>query len=83
MDISVKLLNSLDHLVHALQIIAIRMSITFICCEIYVIVMGIPDPITGPEGVRMMLFIRGVTGDGWICVFERELLCQASWRGRL
>lgn len=24
--------------------------------------MGIPDPITGPKGVRMMLFIRGATG---------------------
>lgn len=62
MDISVKSLNSLENPVHALQIIVIRMGITFVCCEIYMIVMGIPDPITGPEGVRMMLFIRGVTG---------------------
>ncbi|KAG2062859.1 hypothetical protein BDR04DRAFT_1208470 [Suillus decipiens] len=65
MDISVKLLNSLDHLVHALQIIAIRMLMT------QRIVMGIPDPITGPEGVRMMLFIRGVTG--WVLISLHDL----------
>ncbi|KAG1861846.1 drug/metabolite transporter superfamily [Suillus tomentosus] len=62
MDISVKLLNGLDPPVHALQIIVIRMGITLICCEIYMTIMGIPDPIAGPKGVRMMLFIRGVTG---------------------
>ncbi|KAG2113495.1 DUF6-domain-containing protein [Suillus discolor] len=62
MDISVKLLNGLEPPVHALQIIVIRMGITLICCEIYMTVMGIPDPIAGPKGVRMMLFIRGVTG---------------------
>ncbi|KAG1795020.1 drug/metabolite transporter superfamily [Suillus plorans] len=56
MDISVKLLNGLDPPVHALQ------GITLICCEIYMTVMGIPDPIAGPKGVRMMLFIHGVTG---------------------
>jgi hypothetical protein len=94
--------------------------------------MGIPDPITGPKGVRMILFIRGVTGwvltyshglelvndisasqvfwlirhvlvtpvlvcrrcdnpsffntsynsSGWNCVFEGELLHQASCRRR-
>lgn len=62
MDISVKLLNGLDPPVHALQIVVIRMGITFLCCEVYMTVMGIPDPIIGPKGVRMMLFIRGATG---------------------
>ncbi|KAG2748203.1 drug/metabolite transporter superfamily [Suillus brevipes Sb2] len=62
MDISVKLLGGLDPPVHALQIIVIRMGITFLCCEIYMIVKGIPDPIVGPKGVRTILFVRGVTG---------------------
>ncbi|KAG1748143.1 drug/metabolite transporter superfamily [Suillus lakei] len=62
MDISVKLLNGLEPPVHALQIIVIRMGITFICCEIYMTIMGVPDPISGPKGVRMTLVIRGVTG---------------------
>ncbi|KAG2346103.1 drug/metabolite transporter superfamily [Suillus weaverae] len=62
MDISVKLLNGLEPPVHTLQIIVIRMGITFVCCEIYMTVMGIPDPIAGPKGVRMMLLIRGITG---------------------
>ncbi|KAG1795679.1 DUF6-domain-containing protein [Suillus plorans] len=71
MDISVKLLNGLEPPVHALQIIVIRMGITLICCEIYMTVMGIPDPIAGPKGVRMMLFIRGVTG--WVLIYSRGL----------
>jgi drug/metabolite transporter (DMT)-like permease len=62
MDISVKLLNGLEPPVHALQIIVIRMGITFVCCEVYMTAMGVPDPITGPKGVRMMLFIRSITG---------------------
>ncbi|KAG1824671.1 drug/metabolite transporter superfamily [Suillus subaureus] len=62
MDISVKLLNGLEPPVHTLQIIVIRMGITFVCCEIYMTVMGIPDPIIGPKGVRMMLFFRSITG---------------------
>lgn len=33
--------------------------------------MGIPDPIAGPKGVRMMLFIRGVTG--WVLIYSRGL----------
>jgi drug/metabolite transporter (DMT)-like permease len=62
MDVSVKLLGSLEPPVHALEIIVIRMGITFVCCEIYMIVMGIPDPIAGPKGVRMILIIRGTSG---------------------
>ncbi|KAG1782208.1 drug/metabolite transporter superfamily [Suillus placidus] len=62
MDISVKLLNALEPPVHTLQIVLIRMSITFVCCEIYMTVTGIPDPIAGPKGVRMILLIRGITG---------------------
>ncbi|KAG2155320.1 drug/metabolite transporter superfamily [Suillus bovinus] len=114
MDISVKLLNGLEPPVHALQIIVIRMSITFVCCEIYMIVAGIPDPLAGPKGVRMLLLIRSVTGffglagmywslqylsvaDATVlvfltpltaavagsCIFEGELLRQASCGGSL
>ncbi|KAG1736884.1 drug/metabolite transporter superfamily [Suillus paluster] len=62
MNISVKLLNKLEPPVHAFQVIVVRMGITFICCEIYMVVMGIPDPIIGPKGVRMLLVIRGISG---------------------
>lgn len=62
MYVSVKILNSLETPVHALQVIIIRMAITFICCVIYMIIMKIPDPITGPKDVRSLLIIRGITG---------------------
>ncbi|KAG1763161.1 drug/metabolite transporter superfamily [Suillus occidentalis] len=62
MYVSVKILNNLETPVHALQVIIIRMAITFICCVIYMIIMRIPDPITGPKDVRSLLIIRGITG---------------------
>lgn len=62
MYVSVKILNSLETPVHALQVIIIRMAITFMCCVIYMIIMRIPDPITGPKDVRPLLIIRGITG---------------------
>ncbi|KAG0706474.1 hypothetical protein DFH29DRAFT_845909 [Suillus ampliporus] len=62
MTISVKMLNNLESPVHAFQIIIVRMGITFICSEIYMIIMRIPDPILGPKDVRTLLVIRAVTG---------------------
>ncbi|KAG0704048.1 drug/metabolite transporter superfamily, partial [Suillus ampliporus] len=62
MYISVKMLNSLESPVHALQVIIIRMGITFICCVLYMTITGIPDPIAGPKGIRTLLVIRGITG---------------------
>ncbi|OJA11334.1 hypothetical protein AZE42_04936 [Rhizopogon vesiculosus] len=61
-SISVKMLNSLDPPVHVLEIIAVRTGITFICCVIYMIIKRIPDPITGPKGVRTLLVFRGIAG---------------------
>ncbi|KAG1748145.1 integral membrane protein DUF6 [Suillus lakei] len=60
--ISVKMLNTLEPPVHSFQVITIRMGITFICCVLYMIIMRIPNPITGPKGVRMLLVVRGMTG---------------------
>ncbi|KAF9242861.1 hypothetical protein BU15DRAFT_72511 [Melanogaster broomeanus] len=62
MYFSVKILNQLDVPVPALEIIAIRMIITYIFCMLYTIIMKIPDPFLGPKGVRLLLVCRGVTG---------------------
>ncbi|OAX39820.1 hypothetical protein K503DRAFT_51166 [Rhizopogon vinicolor AM-OR11-026] len=62
MNISVKVINHLDPPVHPLEIIVVRMGITLIGCVIYMIVKRIPDPITGPKGVRTLLIFRGITG---------------------
>ncbi|KAG1748173.1 hypothetical protein EDB19DRAFT_1905225 [Suillus lakei] len=65
MDISVKMLNSLEPPVHAFEVIIVRMGITLICCVM--VVMGMSDPIIGPRGVRKLLIIRGITGFFGIC----------------
>ncbi|GAB1522130.1 hypothetical protein RhiTH_005240 [Rhizoctonia solani] len=54
MNLSVKFLTALDDPVPTLEVVAIRMFITFIA--------GVPDPILGPKGVRKWLVIRGVVG---------------------
>ncbi|KAJ8597259.1 DUF6-domain-containing protein [Rhizopogon salebrosus TDB-379] len=67
MNISVKMLNRLDHPVHALEVIVVRMAIAFIACVVYMFVKRIPDPLTGPKGVRTLLVVRGITGFIAIC----------------
>ncbi|KAF9242857.1 hypothetical protein BU15DRAFT_72508 [Melanogaster broomeanus] len=62
MNFSVKVLNRLDKPVPAVEIIAIRMIITYIFCMLYMNIMKIPDPFLGPKGVRLLLVCRGVTG---------------------
>ncbi|KAG0699924.1 hypothetical protein DFH29DRAFT_1070425 [Suillus ampliporus] len=66
-NISVKVLNTLEPPVHALEVIVVRMGITFMCCVIYMIVMRISNPIAGPKGVRTLLVIRGIGGFFGIC----------------
>ncbi|KAG2138613.1 integral membrane protein DUF6 [Suillus bovinus] len=67
MNLSVKMLNSLEPPVHAFEVIVVRMGITFTCCVIYMVVTKVPDPIFGPRGVRMLLIIRGITGFFGLC----------------
>ncbi|KAF9242858.1 hypothetical protein BU15DRAFT_72509 [Melanogaster broomeanus] len=59
---SVKVLNQLDIPIPALEIITVRMIITYIFCMLYTNIMKIPDPFLGPKGVRLLLVCRGVTG---------------------
>ncbi|KAG1782209.1 integral membrane protein DUF6 [Suillus placidus] len=67
MNLSVKMLNSSDPPVHPFEVIVVRTGITLICCVIYMIVTGVPDPILGPKGVRTLLVIRGITGFLGLC----------------
>ncbi|KAH7906451.1 hypothetical protein BJ138DRAFT_1162599 [Hygrophoropsis aurantiaca] len=62
MNLSVKLLNSLDRPVPTLELIIIRMVITLCFCLLYMIVTKIPDPFLGPKGVRLLLVVRGISG---------------------
>ncbi|KAL5501012.1 hypothetical protein ACEPAH_9399 [Sanghuangporus vaninii] len=62
MNVAVKKLNSLDPPVPALELVFVRMGITYICCLSYLLWRKVPDPILGPKGVRHLLAIRGFTG---------------------
>ncbi|KAL9708898.1 hypothetical protein Ac2012v2_008053 [Leucoagaricus gongylophorus] len=45
-----------------MKLIVVRMGITWICSVAYMILTGVPDPFMGPEGVRLLLIFRGVSG---------------------
>ncbi|QRV95556.1 transport protein [Ceratobasidium sp. AG-Ba] len=62
MNLSVKILTLLEKPVPTLELVAVRMTITYVCCQIYMFASGVADPILGPKGIRMWLIIRGVVG---------------------
>ncbi|TEB26480.1 DUF6-domain-containing protein [Coprinellus micaceus] len=62
MNVSVKKLNSIDPPVSALQLVFVRMMITWLCCISYMMWAKVPDPILGPKEVRLLLAFRGFTG---------------------
>ncbi|TRM65467.1 hypothetical protein BD626DRAFT_567375 [Schizophyllum amplum] len=61
-NVSVKKLNSIDPPVPTYELIGFRMVITFICAQAYMRVRGVPDPLLGPKGVRLLLVFRGFIG---------------------
>jgi len=61
-NVAVKILQSLDNPVSTLELIIVRMGITYICSVAYMLLRGIPHPFSGPEGVRLLLVFRGITG---------------------
>ncbi|KAF8966159.1 EamA-like transporter family-domain-containing protein [Flammula alnicola] len=62
MNVAVKKLNGIDPPVSTLELIAVRMGITYMCSITYMLWMGVPDPILGPKGVRLLLVFRGFIG---------------------
>ncbi|KAJ7929745.1 hypothetical protein B0H13DRAFT_2310375 [Mycena leptocephala] len=59
---AVKILQNLDEPVSTLELIVVRMSITYICSVTYMLIQEVPHPFIGPEGVRRLLVFRGVAG---------------------
>ncbi|KAF8174539.1 drug/metabolite transporter superfamily, partial [Pholiota molesta] len=62
MNVAVKKLNGIDPPVSTLELIAVRMGITYICSIAYMLSTGVQDPFLGPKGVRLLLILRGFTG---------------------
>ncbi|KIM44306.1 hypothetical protein M413DRAFT_378913 [Hebeloma cylindrosporum] len=61
-NVAVKKLNGIDPPVPTLELVAVRMAITYVCCMTYMILTNIPDPVLGPKGVRLLLVTRGFVG---------------------
>ncbi|KIL61027.1 hypothetical protein M378DRAFT_868689 [Amanita muscaria Koide BX008] len=62
MNAAVKQLSTIDPPVSTLQVILVRMGITYTCSLVYMIAAGVEDPILGPKGVRTILAFRGISG---------------------
>ncbi|KAJ6602423.1 hypothetical protein DFH09DRAFT_1124828 [Mycena vulgaris] len=61
-NVAVKTLQNLEEPVSTLELIVVRMGITYVCSVAYMIIQKVPHPFTGPEGVRTLLVFRGITG---------------------
>ncbi|KAN0118834.1 hypothetical protein V8E52_004606 [Russula decolorans] len=63
-NLCVKWLNSLDESerVPILELIWVRMAVTYVCSVAYMYWQKIPDPLLGPKSVRPLLLFRGYTG---------------------
>ncbi|EIW77920.1 hypothetical protein CONPUDRAFT_128915 [Coniophora puteana RWD-64-598 SS2] len=62
MNLGVKILNTLEKPVPTMELIIVRMVITFLCCVSYMVLRKVPDPFLGPKGVRLLLVARGLFG---------------------
>ncbi|KAF9446645.1 DUF6-domain-containing protein [Macrolepiota fuliginosa MF-IS2] len=62
MNLAVKKLSSIDLPVSTLELILVRMGITYICSVTYMLLTGVPSPFTGPKGIRWLLVFRGFSG---------------------
>ncbi|KAF8910284.1 hypothetical protein CPB85DRAFT_693294 [Mucidula mucida] len=61
-NVAVKTLNGIDPPVDTLQLIVVRMAITYIFSVAYMLMRGVNDPWIGPKGVRLLLWFRGFSG---------------------
>ena len=62
MNLCAKLLSMGDPPIHPLEIIAVRMFITWLGGLAYLHYHKVPDYFLGPKGVRLLLVVRGVVG---------------------
>ncbi|KAJ7576929.1 drug/metabolite transporter superfamily [Mycena floridula] len=62
MNTAVKELNSLSPPVSTLELVLVRMFITYFCGIVYMLWTKVEDPWIGPKGVRLLLALRGFFG---------------------
>ncbi|KZV77770.1 DUF6-domain-containing protein [Peniophora sp. CONT] len=61
-NVSIKVLKEIDTPIATLQVVLVRMSVTYVCCLIFMFWKKVPDPFLGPKGVRLLLVFRGFIG---------------------
>lgn len=79
-----KKMNSSETPVPVLELVFVRMSITYICSISCVLLSGLPSPFFGPKGVRLLLAFRGFCGYGRTSLISPAQavilqICRASW----
>jgi drug/metabolite transporter (DMT)-like permease len=62
MTVSVKQINDVNQSISVLQVIVVRMLITYVCSMAYLLGNRMDDPWLGPKGVRLLLISRGLAG---------------------
>jgi drug/metabolite transporter (DMT)-like permease len=62
MNLCAKLLSDSDPPIHPLEIIFVRMLITWIGAISYLHYNKVPDYLIGPKGIRLLLVLRGIVG---------------------
>ncbi|KAI0030026.1 drug/metabolite transporter superfamily, partial [Vararia minispora EC-137] len=61
-NVAVKELNVIDNPVPTLELVWVRMFITYLCSIAFMLWQSVPDPFLGPKGVRLLLVFRGFVG---------------------
>ncbi|VDC01248.1 unnamed protein product [Peniophora sp. CBMAI 1063] len=61
-NVSIKVLKDTDTPIATLQVVLVRMSVTYVCCIGFMFWKKVPDPFLGPKGVRLLLVFRGFIG---------------------
>ncbi|KAI0822122.1 drug/metabolite transporter [Trametes gibbosa] len=62
MGVFVKKLNAIDPPVPPVELIWLRMVMTWAVCVAYMSISNVPDPILGPKEIRLLLAVRGLAG---------------------
>ncbi|KAI0357143.1 DUF6-domain-containing protein [Trametes cingulata] len=62
MGVFVKKLAGVEPPVPPVELIWIRMIMTWVVCVVYMSSSGVPSPILGPQGIRLLLAVRGLAG---------------------
>ncbi|KAI0641731.1 drug/metabolite transporter [Trametes meyenii] len=62
MGVFVKMLSTTENPVPPVELIWVRMVLTWVVCASYMTLVNVPNPILGPREIRLLLIVRGLAG---------------------